>query len=455
MASSKYEIDFTKGKMFGNIVRFAIPLIFSGILQNLFNTADTIVVGRFAGDASLAAVGSTSSLTHLIVNLFIGISLGATIVVSRHFGSKNKKRMHDASHTAIAISIISGIFLAILGFFISEPLLKLMGSPKDVLPLSSVYMKVYFVGMPFVMLYNFASGIMRSYGDTKRPLYYLTFSGVVNVGLNLIFVIIFHLNVVGVALATVISQIIMSLLTFYSLTKADNSCKIIPKEIKIHNRELYQIIRAGVPNGIQASLFSVSNVLIQSSVNSFGKDAIAAQSAASSVENFVYVAMNAFGSTCVTACAQNVGAKNFKRIIKSLSICFISVIATWAVMSALVLGFSHELLSLFTKSEPVIKLGTMRLSIIVTTYFIAGIMEVSVGALRGIGYSFSTMLISLFGVCGFRIAWIFTIFKQVPTLECLYLSYPISWTITALVQTIMFVVLASKMLNDRLTSPEI
>lgn len=445
MASSKHEIDLTKGKMFLKIIKFVIPLIFSGILQNLFNTADTVVVGRFAGDNSLAAVGSTSSLTHLIINLFIGLSLGATIVVSRHFGAKNEKRMHNASHTAIAISLISGVFLAIAGFFISEPLLKLMGSPKEVLSLSVLYMKVYFAGMPFVMLYNFASGIMRSYGDTKRPLYYLTLAGVINVALNLIFVIVFHLNVLGVALATVISQVVSALLTLYSLTRVQNGCRIDFRKIKIHKQELIMIVKAGIPAGIQSCLFSISNVLIQSSVNSFGKNAIAAQSAAASVENFVYVAMNAFGNACVTACSQNIGAKKPGRIFKSWTICLSSVIAVWIVMGAAVLGFSHQLLSLFTKSEPVIELGTMRLGIIVSSYFIAGIMEVSVGALRGMGYSFVPMLISLFGVCAFRIAWIMTVFSHYRSLQCLYFSYPTSWAITALIQTILFVILVNKM----------
>lgn len=448
-ATKKNEINFAEGKMFEKIIKFVIPLMFSGILQNLFNMADTVVVGRFAGDTPLAAVGATSALTNLILNLFIGLSMGATITISRHYGSKSQKRMSDASHTAIAISLISGVFLAIVGVFVSKPLLTLMGTPDEVLPLSALYMKVYFSGMPVIMLYNFASGIMRSYGDTKKPLLYLSVAGVINIVLNLIFVIVFHLDVLGVSLATVISQIFSAFLTLKALTKVDNGCKIDLKKIKIHKNELAMIAKTGIPNGVQGCLFSVSNVLIQSSINSFGKITMAGINAASSIESIFYVSMNSFGNTCVTACAQNMGACKPSRAKKSFFICSLCAVAVWVVLAFITFTFPNELLGIFTKSREVIEVGKIKLFIMLGTYFLIGLMEVSTGALRGIGHSFSAMIIAIFGVCVFRLFWIFTVFKSIHTINCLLVSYPVSWGLTAGINTLIFFIAINKMNKKR------
>ncbi len=443
--TKKNEINFANGKMFDKILKFVVPLMFSGILQNLFNMADTVVVGRFAGDTPLAAVGATSALTNLILNLFIGLSMGATITISRYYGSKDEKRMSRASHTAIAISLISGVFLAILGFFISKPLLTLMGTPKEVLPLSALYMKVYFAGMPVIMLYNFASGIMRSYGDTKRPLYYLSVAGIINVVLNLILVIVFHLDVLGVAIATVVSQIVSAFLTLKALTKVDNGCKIYLNKIKIHKNELIMIAKAGIPNGIQGCLFSISSVLIQSSINSFGKTTMAGINAESSIEGIFYVSMNSFGNACVTACAQNIGAKKFDRAKKSFFICSLCAVAAWCILAFITFTFPNELLGIFSKNKDVIEIGKIKLFMRIGTYFLVGLMEVSTGALRGIGHSFIAMLIAIFGVCAFRLFWIFTVFKSIHTLNCLLISYPVSWSLTSAINIAIFFVLINKM----------
>lgn len=444
MSSKKNEINFSSGKMFTKIIQYVIPLMFSGILQNLFNMADTVVVGRFAGDTPLAAVGSTSSLTNLIVNLFVGLSMGATIIISRHFGSKNEKRMSEASHTAIAISLISGILLVFLGFILSKPVLELMGTPKEVLPLSTLYMRVYFAGMPVIMLYNFASGIMRSYGDTKKPLFFLFVAGIINVVLNLIFVIVFHLDVLGVALATVISQVVSALLTLHALTKVKNGCQIHLNKIKIHKRELILIAKTGIPAGIQGSLFSISNVIVQSSINTFGKVAMAGINATSNLENIFYMAMNAFGNACVTSSAQNMGANKPNRAKKAFFICSLSAVFVWAVMALITFSFPDAILGIFTKSKNVIDAGKIKLYINLGTYFLVALMEVSTGALRGIGHSFTSMLISVFCVCAFRLFWLFTVFKAHPTLECLFISYPISWALTSTIHIAIFFVLVNK-----------
>ncbi len=450
MNTKKYEIDTTQGKMFGKIIAFSIPLMLTGILQVLFNAADTIVVGRYAGDNSLAAVGSTSSLTNLIINLFIGMSQGTTILVSRYFGARNKEGMQRTVHTAILLSILSGIFLAIFGVAFARPLLSLMGSPSDVIDLATLYLRIYFAGMPVSMLYNFSSGIMRAYGDTKRPLCFLTIAGIVNVILNLIFVIIFKMDVAGVAIATVISQAISAFLNMRCLLKIDNDCRVSLRKLKIHKKELFNIARLGIPAGIQGSMFSITNVLIQSAVNSFGSTVMAAHSAAASIEGIIYTAMNAFGNTTVTVCSQNFGARKKKRILRGWAICIFCVTVVGLGLGMLSVVFAEPLMSIYTSGEETIRTGAMRIGIEMPFYFLCGIMEVSVGALRGIGFSLLPMFVSMFGACIFRITWQYTIFAYIHTLPCLYASYPASWLLTGAIQTILFITFYKKLkLQDK------
>ena len=355
MATDKHEINMTYGNLTAKIIRFAIPLVFSGILQLLFHTADTVVVGRFAGEASLAAVGACGPIINLIVNVFMGFSAGATIVVSRYYGENSYDGMQKATHTAITMSLLIGLFLAVVGNLLTEFMLRLVGVPQEVTELATAYLRIYFTGIPFIMLYNFASGIMRSYGDTKRPLYYLIVAGFINVVLNLVFVIKFKMAASGVALATIISQAVSAYLTLRALAKLDNGCHLDIKKLRIHKQQFDMIIRAGIPAGLQSSMFGISNLLISSSVNSFGTIAVAGNAAASSIEGFVLMPENAMTQAAVTAVAQNSGAKNFKRIFKSWQICTVCVVVAMALLGCGALVFDRPLLSFFSDNEEVIQ----------------------------------------------------------------------------------------------------
>ncbi len=427
------------------ILIFSIPLMLSGVLQLLFNAADIIVVGRFAGSQSLAAVGSTTALINLLINIFIGLSVGANVVVARAYGGRRDKDVSEAVHTAIAVSIVSGVILIVMGFVFSKLMLELMGTPDDVIDKAVLYMRIYFAGMPVVMLYNFGSAILRAVGDTRRPLYFLTIAGVVNIVLNLFFVIVMHMDVAGVALATVISQCISSGLVLRCLAKSEGGLKLELSKIKIHRKKMFQIFKIGLPAGMQGAIFSVSNVLIQSSVNSFGSIAMAGNAASANIEGFVYNAMNAVYQTNLSFTSQNIGGKKYTRVNKILFTCLGTVTAVGMILGFGAYAIGEELLRIYSTDPEVIRYGMLRMSIIATTYFTCGWMDTLVGSLRGIGYSVLPMIVSLTGACGLRILWIFTIFAQQKTLTSLYISYPVSWVITASVHMLCYFLIKRKM----------
>ena len=439
-----YELDMCNGPILGKILVFAIPLMISGILQLLFNAADIIVVGRFTGSQALAAVGSTSALINLIINLFIGVSVGANVVVARNYGAKDYDGIHGAVHTSVLTAIWGGIILIFVGILLARPMLEMMGTPEDVINLSVLYMRIYFVGMPAFMMYNFGAAILRAIGDTKRPLYFLTLSGVVNVVLNLFFVIVFHMGVAGVALATIISQAISAFLIILCLMKMDGPCHLDFKHLKFHPEQLKSMLRICLPAGLQGAIFSISNVLIQSSVNSFGSQVMAGNTAAGNIEGFVYNSMNAVYQTSLSFTSQNMGAKKFDRINKILFQCLLVVTAIGLVMGGGAYLLGEPLLGIYTSSPEVVSYGLIRLKYVCATYFLCGLMDVMVGTIRGMGYSIMPMLVSLTGACAFRVIWIFTIFQMNRTLDCLYISYPISWVLTAGVHLICYFIVRKK-----------
>lgn len=445
---NKYEIDMIHGPLLGKILLFTLPLMASSILQLLFNAADIIVVGRYAGSEALAAVGSTGALINLLTNMFIGFSIGANILVARYYGAGKANEVSETVHTSVVLSIIGGIVMAVIGIVFASSLLKLMGTPEDVLPLAVIYVRIYFAGMPVILLYNYGSAILRAIGDTKRPLYYLAIAGILNIILNLIFVIVFELSVAGVALATIISQTLSAGLVIRCLIHTEGGCHLDFHRLKIHSNKLWRILQLGFPAGLQGSIFSLSNVLIQSSVNSFGAIAMAGNSAAANIEGFTYVAMNSFHQAAITFISQNVGALEFKRIRKIVWQCLICVTVTGALLGNISFFFGSQLLGIYSNETGVIQYGLYRMEVIATTYFLCGIMDVCVGCLRGIGYSFLPMVVSLMGACGLRILWIFTVFRRYHDLHTLYISYPISWIITASVHGICFLLLYRRMVKN-------
>ncbi|MDO4514115.1 MAG: MATE family efflux transporter [Lachnospiraceae bacterium] len=435
------------GPLLGKILIFTIPLMASSILQLLFNAADIVVVGRFAGSEALAAVGSTGALINLLTNVFMGLSVGANVLVARYYGAGQQEEASETVHTSILLSIVAGLFLAVVGIVFAAPLLRMMGTPEDVLPLAALYIQIYFVGMPVVLIYNYGSAILRAIGDTKRPLYYLAVAGALNVVLNLIFVIPLQMSVAGVALATILSQALSAVLVLRCLMRAEGGCHLDLHRLRIYKTKLKKILQLGLPAGFQGSIFSLSNVLIQSSVNSFGSIAMAGNSAAANIEGFTYVAMNSFHQAAITFVSQNMGAMEFKRIRKVAIQCLICVVITGATIGNLSYLFGNTLLGIYSSDPQVIQYGMVRLSIIGTTYFLCGIMDVGVGCLRGINYSVLPMIVSLLGACGMRIIWIFTIFRRMHDQTILYISYPISWFITSAVHIICFVLLFRRMVK--------
>ena len=429
------------GALLPGIISYTVPIILTSLLQLLFNAADLVVVGRFCGSISVAAVGATGSITTLIVNLFIGLSVGAGVTLAHALGAREDENVHRAVHTALPTALVSGLVLTVVGIFASEPLLRLMDTPEDVLPLSSLYMKIYFAGITFVMVYNFCASILRAVGDTRSPLVFLTVAGVVNVVLNLIFVTQFHMNVAGVALATTISQGVSAVLVVMALMRRKDSCRLELKKMRFYLPQLSKMIRIGLPAGIQSSLFSISNVLIQSSINSFGGILMSGNAAAQNIEGFIYVSLNAFHQSAVNFIGQNVGAHQYDRVKKILWYCLGCVTVVGLVMGGLVCAFSGDLLSIYiTDSAEAVSWGALRLGIITMTYFVCGLMDVSTGALRGMGASVAPMIISVLGVCGIRVGWVLTVFRipQFHTPQSLYISYPISWGITFLCQMVVF-----------------
>ncbi len=449
--NKKYEIDMCSGSVFKKMLLFAIPLMCSSILQLLFNAADIVVVGRFAGDNALAAVGSNSALINLLTNLFVGLSIGSNVLTAQYYGAKKDTDLKETVHTSMLISIYSGLILTVIGILGARVLLEMMQAPPEVLDLAVLYLRIYFVGMTSTMVYNFGSAILRAVGDTKRPLYYLLGAGIINVILNLFFVIACKMGVAGVALATAVSQTISAVLVVRCLIQEQSSIHLELKELAISKEKFFRIMRIGLPAGFQGTVFSLSNVVIQSAVNSFGNIAVAGNSAAANIEGFVYMAMNAFYQATISFTSQNYGASQYKRIYKILFTGELYVIITGIVLGNLAVFLGDSLLGIYSPSTEVIAAGMARLKIICTVYALCGVMDVLVGALRGIGYSVVPMIVSLIGACGLRLLWVATIFKipQYHNLTTVYLSYPITWTITLTVHAITFAVAAHKVLQSR------
>jgi len=430
---AKYEMDMTRGPLLTKIIRFSIPLILTGILQILYNTADSVVVGQFAGKESLAAVGSTGTLTNLIVNLFIGLSIGTSVVVSNLYGARDILGIRTAVHTSIVISGAAGMILSVLGITLARPLLTLLNTPPDIIDGAVLYMRLYFVGMPFNMVYNFGASILRAVGDTKRPLYFLMLAGFVNVVLNVLFVVVFRMDVAGVALATVIAQILSAFLVIRCLLRADNEIRLDPKSFRIDRRVLFRIARIGLPAGLQNVLFDLANILIQASVNSFGSDAVAANSAAGGLEAFIWVSMNAVAQAAVTFSGQNLGAKQYKRMRRVLPLCILYVAVLGGIMCNLFWVFRMPLLSIYNADPAVLQVGALRLAYL-PLYFLCGVMDTTSGYMRGMGYSTLPAVITLTGSCLLRIIWLYTVFAAFHTMDTLFLVYPVSWFITAAAQ---------------------
>ena len=440
MSAKSYEIDMCNGPLGGKIIKFALPLMFSSMLQLLFNAADVIVVGRFAGSEALAAVGSTGSLVNLLLNLFVGMSVGANVVVARALGAKNRYGANNAVHTSILLSLIGGVIIGIIGMVFAKPLLKLMSFPENVIDLSAVYMRVYFAGMPAVLLYNYGSAILRAIGDTKRPLVILLLAGILNVGLNLFFVINLHMSVAGVALATIISQILSAVLVLRCLAKGSGIIKFEFKKLKMHKQSFLKILKIGIPAGLQGMVFSFSNIVLQSTINTFESDVMAGNAASGNIEGFIYVAMNSFYQAAITFTGQNMGAGQYKRIPKILKWCYTYCTAISIVLISLTVVFSRQLLEIYTSSEPVIEAGMIRLKYVCGPYVLCGLMEVSLGVLRGMGLSLLPTIVSILGACGLRLLWIAFVFPMFNTINAVYAVYPVSWSVTVAAHVVCIII---------------
>ncbi len=446
MAVKKYEIDMCSGAILPKLLKLTLPLMLSSVLQLLFNAADIIVVGNFGSENSIAAVGSTTALVNLITNLFLGLSTGANVMTSRYMGANDNERVNRTVHTSILLSIISGAILTVVGVIFADKMLILMNTPPEVLELSTVYLRIYFGGMIAMMIYNFGSSILRSKGDTKRPLYYLAFAGVVNVVLNLIFVILLKMDVAGVALATVISQCVSAFLVIRCLMKESDGFHFDFKKLRLDRVITLKILGIGLPAGFQGVVFSLSNVVIQSSINSFGSIVMSGSAAAASIEGFVWVSMNSFSQGALTFVSQNIGAAKYSRINRITIIACACAAVTGLVLGNLAYIFGGPLLSIYDPRPEIIEPGLTRLSLVCVFYFTCGLMDCIVGAIRGMGYAVAPTIVSLLGACGLRILWIFTIFTipEYHTEFMLFLSYPLSWTITFFAHFICFIIMRRK-----------
>lgn len=444
----RYEMDMTTGRLLPKILIFSGPLILTGLLQLAYNAADIVVVGNFAGHIALAAVSSTSSLINLLVNLFMGLSIGASVLIARAYGAGDRDQIRTGVHTSVMVGLISGVVVGAVGVTFARPLLHMMGSPDEVIDQAALYLRIYFMGMPANMLYNFGAAILRAVGDTKRPLYFLTLSGIINVLLNLVLVIFFHMGVAGVAIATVTSQVVSMALVLLCLVRNQGAVRLDWHQLRISRRALGEILRVGLPAGLQSSLFSISNVLIQSSVNSFGAIAMAGNGAASNLEGFVYTSMNAIYQADLTFASQNYGAGRYSRVRRTMWVSLGTVTVIGLAMGLGFLALGPQLISIYNQDPEVIRFGVLRMQIILPTYFLCGTMDTMVGQLRGIGYSIMPMIVSLTGACLLRIVWIMTIFQvpQFHTLQLLYVSYPISWFTTFAVHMICYLIVRRKRL---------
>ena len=425
-----YEIDMCHGPLLSRILLFAVPLICSGVLQLLFNATDIIVVGRFVSSNAMAAVGSTSSLINLLVNFFIGISVGANVLVARFRGANDFDDAQQTVQTALITAVFGGFVLIAAGLLLARPMLVWMATPAGVLDQAVLYMRVYFIGMPATMLYNFGAAVLRAVGDTRRPLYFLTLAGVINVAGDLFFVIVLGMGVAGVAVATVLSQIVSATLIVLCLMRVDGMCNVNLRRLRFYPDKFRRMMQIGLPAGLQSVIFNISNVLIQSSVNSFGATVVAGNTAASNIEGFVYTSMNALYQTSLSFTSQNLGAKQYHRIDQILVRCLALVLLIGLVLGNGAHLFGRTLLGIYSGEADVIEYGMMRLGVVSVTYCLCGMMDVVAGSVRGLGYSILPMLVSLAGACVFRVIWIFTVFQWQHTLFSLYVSYPISWALT-------------------------
>ncbi len=453
MAIISNKTDLSKGPLFGKIVRFALPIMAMNFLQLLFNAADMIVVGRFTGSISLAAVGATGALINLIVNFFMGLSVGTSVVVAQDYGANKPDAVSRSVHTTVIISALGGLLVMGLGLAFCKPLLTMMGTPDDIIDLSVLYMRIYFLGIPASMIYNFSAGILRAVGDSRRPMYYLVVSGIVNVLLNLFFITVLHMTVDGVAWATTIAQYLAMTLILVCLYRSEGAIRLIPRQLRVDREKLLQIIRIGLPAGVQNLLFSISNVLIQSAVNSFGSTMVAASSASGNIESFVGTSMNAYYNAAITFTGQNMGARQYKRIDEVAKICAMLIFGTWFVLGGSIVLFSRPLLSIYTTDLAVIELGMMRMRIMMMVYFTCGIMSVFPGLSRGMGFSVLPMISTLVGACLMRIIWLVTVFALYPTPVMLFVSYPVTWTLAGMGQVAVFFYarrrIAQRAINER------
>ena len=448
--TKKHQSSMLEGPLLPGVIRYTIPIILTSVLQLLFNAADLIVVGTFCGSVSVGAVGATGSLTALMVNLFVGLSIGGGVTVAHGIGSRDDRQISEAVHTAVPLALLGGAILTVVGITLSEPMLVLMGTPENTLPLSALYMKIYFGGITFTVVYNFCAAILRAAGDTKSPLMFLSFAGVINVALNVVFVTVFHMNVAGVALATIISQCVAAILVLRALMRRTDACHLELRKMHFHKLQLLKIIRIGLPAGIQSSLFSVSNVIIQSSINSFGDVFVSGNAAAANLESFLYATLNSFHQTTVNFVGQNVGARQYRRANNTVWICQCCVLVAGLVMGTALWRFGETLLGIYiTDSPEAIQYGLVRFVWVSLPYFLLGLLDVSTGALRGYGQSLGPMIVSVLGICGIRVMWICTVF-QMPgfhTPQWLYVSYPVSWIVTLIAQMVLFFRIRAKFLH--------
>lgn len=438
MKKNRYEIDMCNGTIMDKLISFSVPLMLSGILQLMFNAVDIVVVGRFSGSQALAAVGSTTALINVFTNLFIGISLGANVLAARYYALGKAKEMSETVHTAISLALISGVAMAVIGLIFARGALELMGTPNDVIDKSTLYMRIYFCGMPFFMMYNYGAAILRAVGDTKRPLIFLIVSGVINAVLNLFLVIVFHLDVAGVGIATVISQLVSCILVLRCLHHTKSSYQLHLKKLRIRSVYLKQIFEVGVPAGIQSTVINISNAMLQSSVNSFGSIAMAGYTASNNIFGFLYVSVNSFTQACMSFTSQNYGVKKLKRMDRVLIDCMILSVVVTLILGSSVYIFGPELLHIYSDQADVIKYGMEIFSYTTVTYFLCGLMDLFPGALRGMGYSTVPMILSIIGTVGVRIIWIYGLFPSHRSLTFLFLSYPASWIATIIMQVICF-----------------
>ena len=438
MKNNKYEIDMCNGTLMDKLISFSLPLMLSGILQLLFNAVDIIVVGRFTGSQALAAVGSTTALINIFTNLFIGISLGANVLAARFYASGKEKEMSETVHTSITLALISGLVMALAGVLLARFALNLMGTPNDVIDQSVLYMRIYFLGMPFFMLYNYGAAILRAVGDTKRPLFFLVISGMTNAVLNLVLVIVFHMGVAGVAIGTIVSQLISSILVLRCLYTSNTSYRLYFSKLGIKTQYLKQIFQVGIPAGIQSTVINLSNALLQSSVNSFGSVAMAGYTAANNIFGFLYMSVNAVTQSCMSFTSQNYGVKKLKRMDRVLLDCMILSVGVTLTLGCGAYFFGPELLKIYTSDADVIRCGVAVLAFTTVPYFCCGIMDLLPGALRGMGYSGVPMILSIIGTVGTRIVWIFGLFPAHRSLSFLFISYPVSWILTILMQAVCF-----------------